>query len=149
MAKLCCWNGNSCKGAVDTAGNFGKTLTESDEFKSAMKNTEKPQNQVDMEVVQNQMRNAIGGSKSELDAQGVQGNGEAPEARSAFIGFMNNPSSLYSLFDAPAGMNYQRNGVLAKYTQVNWHLNLNIRPISTPLISLFDPTTGHFQLLQQ
>ena len=119
MAKLCCWNGNSCKGAVDTAGNFGKTLTESDEFKSAMKNTEKPQNQVDMEVVQNQMRNAIGGSKSELDAQGVQGNGEAPEARSAFIGFMNNPSSLYSLFDAPAGMNYQRNGVLAKYTQVN------------------------------
>ena len=121
-----------------------------------MKNTEKPQNQVDMEIVQNQMRNAIGGSKSELDAQGVNGNGEAPEARSgrfsnkciisvfywliqqwpefqidsdllawiwksfsAFIGFMNNPSSLYSLFDAPAGMNYQRNGVLAKYTQVN------------------------------
>ena len=96
MAKLCCWNGNTCKGAVDTAGNFGKTLTESDEFKSAMKNTEKPQNQVDMEIVQNQMRNAIGGSKSELDAQGVNGNGEAPEARS---GRFSNKCSLLVFFD--------------------------------------------------
>ena len=95
MAKLCCWNGNTCKGAVDTAGNFGKTLTESDEFKSAMKNTEKPQNQVDMEIVQNQMRNAIGGSKSELDAQGVNGNGEAPEARS---GRFSNKCSISAIY---------------------------------------------------
>ena len=115
-AKLCCWYGGLCKGSSDAQGNFGATLGESAEFKETMKSTEKPESSYDHQVLQNQMRHAIGGSKNALDREGGQKD-DQPEARSAFIGFLNDPASLSNMFNAPAGLNYAKNGLLSRYTQ--------------------------------
>ena len=114
-AKLCCWHGGLCRGSSDSTGNYGATLGESVEFKEAMKSTEKPESVYDHQVLQNQMRHAVSGSKSVLDRETKDN--DNPEARSAFIGFLNDPMSLSNMFNAPAGLNYAKNGLLSRYTQ--------------------------------
>ena len=82
-----------------------------------MKSTEKPQSQYDHISIQQQFKHAIDGSKAALDNEGVQADGVNPEARSAFIGFMNDPLSISNLFNAPGGLAYRSAGMLAQYTQ--------------------------------